>query len=108
MPYVERSNNRTLSANARQSDVAEKAVREIIPVQQLRSYSAFRVQGIEAIHYSRMTSGRKCNCQSSAKQLNGLLDKNGKASAGTINQLLTGNLEFNVTPYNKGGRYPVC
>lgn len=100
MPYVERSNSRILPANARAADVAEKAIQEIIPVQQRRMYDSFRVQGIQCVHFSRLTSGRKCNCQSSAKQLNGLLDKNGKASAGTINQLLTGNLEFNVTPYN--------
>ena len=100
MPYVERSNNRILPANARAADVAEKAIQEIMPVQQRRMYDAFRPQGITCIHYSRQTSGRKCNCQSSAKQINGLLDKDGKASAGTINRMLTGNLEFNVTPYN--------
>ena len=100
MPYVERNNNRILPANARASDVAEKAIAEILPVQQRRMYDAFRPQGITCIHYSRLTSGRKCNCQSSAKQFNGLLDRNGKASPGAINQMLTGNLEFNVTPYN--------
>lgn len=100
MPYVDRSNSRIMPANSRTADVAEKAIQEIIPVQQRRYYDSFRVQGIQCIHYSRLTSGRKCNCQSSAKQLNGLLDRSGKASTGTINQLLTGNLEFNVTPYN--------
>lgn len=100
MPYVERSNNRILPANARAADVAEKAVQEIIPVQQRRYYDAFRVQGIEAIHYNKMIQGRKCSCQSGAKQVNGLLDKEGKASAGTINSFITGNMEFNVTPYN--------
>lgn len=99
MPYVSRSNNKILPANARQADVAEKAVQEIIPVQQRRYYSAFRVQGIQCIAYNRLTSGRKCSCQASRKQLNGLLDENGKADQGTINQLLTGQMSFEVTPY---------
>jgi hypothetical protein len=101
VPFIDQSNNRILSANARASDVAEKAVREIMPVMQQRYYDAFRVQGVECVHYSRLTSGRKCPCQSSQKQLNGLLNKEGKADVGTINALITGNDGFGVTPYNQ-------
>jgi len=100
MPFINKTNNRILPANARAADVAEKAVQEIVPVAQSRFYSAFRVQGVQAILYSRLTSGRKCNCQSARKQINGILDRNGKASNGVINQLLTGDLNFDVTPYN--------
>lgn len=100
MPVIERSNNRVLPANARAADVAEKAVNEILPVQQRRYFDAFRVQGIPAIHYNRLGAGRKCSCQSAAKQINGLLDKDGKASAGAINQMITGDMNFQVTPYN--------
>jgi hypothetical protein len=102
MPVVERSNNRILPANARAADVAEKAVVEITPVQQRRYYDAFRVQGIECIHYSRMFSGLPCSCQSAGKQINGFLGEDGKASAGVVNSLITGAppMEFNVTPYN--------
>jgi hypothetical protein len=100
MPYVSRTNNKILPANARAADVAEKAIKEIIPVQQRRYYDAFRPQGITCVHYSRLTNGRKCNCQSAAKQINGILGVDGKASAGAINQMLTGNMDFNVTPYN--------
>lgn len=102
MPYVSRSNNRILPANARAADVAEKAVQEIIPVQQRRYYDAFRVQGIQCIAYNRLTSGRVCTCQSSRKQINGLLNQDGKASEGVINQLLTGDMSFDVIPYEQG------
>ena len=100
MPVVERTNNKILPANARAADVAEKAVKEILPVQQRRYYDAFRVQGIECVHYNRLTNGRKCNCQSSQKQINGILGLDGKASQGAINQMITGNMDFSVTPYN--------
>lgn len=106
MPYVSRTNNHILPANARAADVAEKAVKEIIPVQQRRYYDAFRVQGIECIAYNRLTSGRKCSCQASRKLINGLLDQDGKASEGTINQMLTGNMSFDVIPYEQDqGRF---
>ena len=101
MPVVERSNNRIQPANARNADVAEKAIDEILAVQQRAYMSAFRPQGIQCITYNRLNSGRKCNCQSAAKQINGILDQEGKASAGTINSLLTGDMNFNVTPYNQ-------
>jgi hypothetical protein len=80
--------------------VAEKAIGEIMPEMQQRYYDAFRPQGVQCILYHRLTSGRKCNCQSSAKQINSLLGKNGKADVGTINALITGNADFGVTPYN--------
>jgi hypothetical protein len=110
MPVRERSNYRLLPANARAADVAEKAVNEIIPIQQRRYYDAFRVQGIAAVHYTNLKTGRKCNCQSSQKQINGLLNEQGKASEGHINELLTapsgaaktnGSFSFNITPYNQ-------
>jgi hypothetical protein len=84
--------------------VAEKAVQEIIPVQQRRYYDAFRVQGIQCVVYNRLAAGRKCVCQSSRKQLNGVLDETGKADVGTLNRLLTGNMSFNVTPYDHDER----
>lgn len=102
MPIRESNNNRLLPANARAADVAERMVEHIIPMQQRRYYDAFRPQGITCVHFNRLTSGRKCNCQASAKQLGGILDEQGKASTGTINSLITGQtpLSFNVTPYN--------
>jgi hypothetical protein len=100
VPFVNPTNNRVLPANARASDVAEKAISEIIPVQQRRAYDAFRVQGIECLHYNHLTQGRKCLCQSAQKQLNGILDETGKADVGTLNKMLTGNMSFNITPYD--------
>jgi len=102
VPYVSRTNNHILPANARAADVAEKAVKEIVPVQQRRYYDAFRVQGIECLAYNRLTSGRKCSCQASRKAINGLLNEEGKASVGTINKLLTGDMSFDVIPYDMG------
>lgn len=101
MPFKYSTNSKILPANARAADVAEKAIKEIIPVQQRRAYDAFRPQGITCIHYNHLTNGRKCNCQSGQKQINGLLDKDGKADIGTINEFITGGMSFDVTPYNR-------
>jgi hypothetical protein len=99
MPVVSRSNNRILPANARASDVAKKAIQEILPAQQTRYMSALRVQGYAGILYNRLEQGKRCTCQSSQKHLNTRLDKEGKASKGLINQLITGSDTFDVTPY---------
>jgi len=102
MPLRDRSNNRILPANARAADVAERAINEIIPVQQRRYYDAFRPQGYRCVLYNRLNAGRKCSCQSSRKQINSLLGQDGKASQGTINQMLAGEMEFSVTDYSHG------
>ncbi len=102
MPTVFRTNNKILPANARAADVAERMVRDIIPVQQRRYYDAFRVQGIQCIHYSRLDQGRRCSCNASGKILNGLLNEEGKASSSTINQIINGSMSFEVIPYEEG------
>ncbi|QRE00254.1 hypothetical protein [Burkholderia phage BCSR5] len=101
MPVRNRSNNRLLPANARATDVAERAIQEILPVQQMRYHNAFRVQGIECVMYSRMRQGHPCSCQSSGKHVNARLNKEGKASLGTINEMLTDSLEFSITNYGQ-------
>jgi hypothetical protein len=100
MPVLDTTNMQVPSANARAADVAEKAIKEIMPEMQQRYMSAFRPQGVQCIHYNRLNVGRKCNCQSTQKQINGLLGKDGKADIGTINSIITGNKDFGVTPYN--------
>jgi hypothetical protein len=100
MPVLDTTNAQVPSANARAADVAEKAINEIMPEMQQRYMSAFRPQGVQCIHYNRLNSGRKCNCQASQKQINGLLGRDGKADIGTINSIITGNTDFGVTPYN--------
>lgn len=99
MPVRDNSNNRILPANARATDVAKKAIQEILPVQQRRNFDAFAVQGYTALLYTKLDQGRKCTCQSSQKHINSRLGVDGKASQGTINQLLSGGLTFNVSPY---------
>jgi hypothetical protein len=100
MPVLDTTNAQIPSANARAADVAEKAIKEIMPEMQQRYMSAFRPQGVTCVHYNRLNVGRKCVCQATQKQINGLLGKDGKADIGTINALITGNTDFGVTPYN--------
>ena len=90
MAVVYHSNNQLLPANQRNADVANFAVNGIAPVMQQRNMAAFRVQGIEACLYNHMTAGRICSCQGKHKKINTRLNKEGKASEGFINQILTG------------------
>jgi len=101
VPSIYRTNNKITPANNINADVAERAVSEIVPTFQRRYYNAFRIQGLECVAYNRLTQGRKCNCQASRKQLNGLLNEDGKASEGTINRMLTGDMSFDITPYGQ-------
>lgn len=99
MPIVDKTSNKILPANARAADVADKAIKEITPVQQQRSMATFRVQGYQGILYSRLTQGSKCSCQSSQKQINTALNKDGKASSNAISTLITGKDTFEIAPY---------
>lgn len=100
MPVVFKTNNQVLPANARASDVATKAISELMPAQQMKYMDAFRVQGYAGILYSRLEQGKRCTCKSSEKALNQRLNRSGKASAGEINKLITGSDHFDVTPYD--------
>lgn len=100
MPVKQSNNNRIPSSNARQSDVAKRAIQEILPTQQMRYQAAFRVQGFEGVLYNRLYQGQKCTCQASQKQLASRLDQNGKAKPGFINELLTGAV-FDVSGYGQ-------
>ena len=99
MPVLNLSNNQLLPANQRASDVAAKAVEGIAKVEQQRLNAAFHVQGIQCILYHHLEAGKKCSCQSSSRKLNARLGKDGKASYGLINQLLTGG-EFGISDYD--------
>jgi hypothetical protein len=104
MPYKSPTNNRIIPPNARAADVVEKAIREITPVQQNKTMNAFRPQGLKCVHYNYLFQGRKCSCQSTGKQVNGILGKDGKASDGAINEMLTGAMEFTITQYESPNR----
>jgi hypothetical protein len=95
------TNNKITPANNINVDVTTRAIEEIVPTFQRRYYNAFVPQGITCIAYNRLNQGRKCNCQASRKQLNGLLDEDGKADVGTINRMLTGDMSFDITPYGQ-------
>ena len=99
MPVLNLSNNQLLPPNQRAADVAAKAVEGIAKVQQQKINAAFHVQGIQCILYHHLSSGKKCSCQSSSHKLNARLGKDGKASFGLINQLLTGG-QFGVSDYD--------
>lgn len=102
MPVKTSNNNRILPANARAADVATKAIQEILPVQQMRYQSAFRVQGFEGVLYNRLYQGPKCTCKSSQKHLASRLDESGKAKPGVINELMVGQT-FDVSAYGHSG-----
>ena len=91
MPVFNRTNNRVIPANSRAADVAHKTLQEIIPAQQRRYSAAFRVMGVPCIVYHYLKQGERCSCQSGARILNSRLNKDGKASTGAINELITGD-----------------
>ena len=98
MPLVDRRSNLT-PANSRASDVARRLVESIAPMQQQRMMAAFKVQGIEAILYSKLNSGRRCPCADHNVQVS-KLSPDGKASTGSINRILAGNDNFGISSYN--------
>lgn len=104
MPYKSPTNNRIIPANSRAADVVEKAIREVTPIQQAKTYNAFRPQGFKATLYNHLLQGRKCSCQATGKQVNGILGKDGKASDGDINEMLTGAMEFTIKQYEAPNR----
>lgn len=99
MPIKSPTNNNVVPANARASDVATRAIQEVLKTQQTRYMSALRVQGYQGILYTRLKQGSKCTCQGAQKILNTRLGEDGKASEGTINKLLTGGADFGTVPY---------
>lgn len=90
MAVIVQSNNRILPNNQRNADVAALAVERLADTAAGRMQSAFRVQGIEACIYNRLTSGEICSCQGKHKHLNHRLGKDGKADMGTINEIVNG------------------
>ena len=98
MPVRQSNNNRILPGNARAADVATKAIQEILPAQQMRYHSAFRVQGFEGVLYNRLYQGPKCTCKSTQKHLSSRLYESGKARPGVLNELMVGQV-FDVSAY---------
>ena len=98
MPLVDRRAGLT-PANMRNADVAHRLTESIMPLVQAKTQSAFRVQGIEAVLYSKLTQGRRCICHSKNPEA-ARLSPDGKASTGAINRILTGNSNFGISNYN--------
>ena len=99
MPFYSRSNNRILPSNSRAVDVAKETLRGLMPVQQRKYDNAFKVQGYESLVYNRLTQGLVCSCQANQKVFSSLLDADGKMPVGTMNELLSGGMEFKIQPY---------
>ena len=97
---VRTSNNKIPARNARSSDVATRAIQEIMPTRQQEYQAAFRVQGFEGVLYNRLYQGLKCTCQSTQKHLASRLDESGKAKPGVLNELMTGAV-FDVSGYGR-------
>lgn len=104
MPITSRTNNKILPSNSRAVDVARKTLDTLIPVQQRRYANAFEVDSYETVVYNRLRHGVACSCQSQRKVAATLLGEDGKMKPGTMDQILTGGLEFKVNPY--GARIP--
>lgn len=51
------------------SDVAKALTEKIVATEQARQISAFRVQGVQAILYNRLTQGIVCSCKSHDHQI---------------------------------------
>lgn len=89
MPIIDRGPSNLTPTNARVSDVASNLVHSLMPLQHQKISAAFRVQGIPAILYNRLLSGRVCTCKGSHTKI-AKLDHDGKADIGIINDILTG------------------
>ena len=98
MPLIDRRANLT-PANMRAADVARKLIEQVAPMQQARQLAAHHVNGIEAILYSRLGSGRICTCRS-ANTTVAKLSPDGKASPGAINRVIAGNDNFGISAYD--------
>lgn len=99
MGFTHRSNNRILPANSRAVNVARQTIRDLTPVQQRSYHNAFMVQGYEAVVYSRLWQGQPCSCQSRRQTAASILGEDGKLPPGTIDQIMSGGLEFQVNRY---------
>jgi len=98
MAFRSPTNTRVPPANNRAVDVAKQAIEGLIDVQQRRYLNAFMVQGYSGVLYTRLTAGKRCSCQSSGKRIKTILNEDGTADAGIINEMLTGN-QFGVELY---------
>lgn len=99
MPFNSRGNNRILPTNSRAVDVARQAIHDLAPIQQRKYANAFEVDSYEAVVYTKLTQGVPCSCMAHRSAVATLLDEEGKLAQGTMNQLLTGGLEFEVRRY---------
>ena len=97
VPIVDRRNTLTPN-NDKAVDVSSKLIKTIMPIQQQRVKDAFRVQGIRAVLYHRLTSGKPCTCVAAQSEMS-KLDPNGNGGVGFINEMLTGG-QFGVEEYD--------
>lgn len=98
MPIVDRRGALT-PANMRNADVAHRLIEDIAPMQQSRMQSAFRVAGVQAVLYTRLTQGRPCICHRQNNEAS-RLSPDGKASSGAIDRIITGNSNFGIGSYS--------
>ena len=98
MPIKFNSNNRVLNSNARAVDVAKDTIDRILPIQARRAQAAFRTQGFQCALYHPLTGGIRCACVGKRQIVASILDEQGNAKPGFINELLTGE-QFDIAPY---------
>lgn len=90
--------NRLIPTNTRLVDVAKRQIETLLPHQNKRYHNAFEVQGFSCCLYRKLTNGVKCLCHSRSNATVSILDMDGNAAPGIINELLTNN-QFGVRPY---------
>lgn len=105
MPVTRTRNSTVLPANARQVDVARKAIRDVLPVQQRRYAGALKVQGHESLIYNLLESGQPCSCSAKNKALATRMNEQGKLPKGEINKLLSGSKTFRIAPYGTNKQF---
>jgi hypothetical protein len=99
MPIQFSQNARTPPSNVRNVDVAVSTINRLIPLQAKKYDAAFRVQGFNGVLYNRLKHGEVCACSSRNVKLKALLDREGNAEPGLINELLSGGQEFGYRRY---------
>lgn len=99
MPFIRRSNNAVLPPNSRTVDVARRTLDALVPIQQRKYANAFEANGYETLVYNRLRHGVACSCQADRRAQATVLGQDGKLKPGQMEKLLTGGLNFKISPY---------
>lgn len=93
MPVIQPRNTHIQPRNTQTVDTARSMLSAITPMAQQQYNNALKVNGIQALIYSKMYAGRVCSCSNplDVSQSAPVLDEQGNASQEHIHSLLTGS-----------------